>query len=234
MKKVIKVLFKCLLGFLLLLVIAGVCLKLAFNEDIPQGTPGAPADALAEKMLEAINHEEYLNAQKITWAFRDKNHYDWFPQENRVVVSWDDIEVNLLTQQNQNSSATKNGVFLAGDDLEDAIEYALKNFNNDSFWMVAPHKIMDPGTEREIIKEDAQEKLLVRYSSGGSTPGDVYVWKLDSNYRPQNYKMWVSIIPLDGIEAKWEDWEMTEAGFPMAMKKTVFGVEIPITEVSVQ
>jgi hypothetical protein len=123
---------------------------------------------------------------------------------------------------------------VTGATKEEAIAYALENFNNDSFWMVAPHKIMDPGTEREIIKEDAQEKLLVRYTSGGSTPGDVYVWKLDNNYRLQNFQMWVSLIPFDGIEAKWEDWEMTDAGFPISKRKTIFGVEIPISNIKIQ
>lgn len=234
MKKIFKVLLKLFLVVVLLLVIAAIGLKLAFNEDIPTGIAGKPADELALKVLEAINHDEYLKATKISWTFRGTNNYDWYPQENRVEVLWDDFIVNLLTQHPNQSVALKNGKELSGKDKQEAIDYALTNFNNDSFWIVAPHKIMDPGTVREIIREDAQEKLLVRYTSGGTTPGDVYVWKLDQDYKPQNFKMWVDIIPLDGIEAKWENWEMTKAGFPVAMKKTIFGVEIPVTKIVVQ
>ncbi|KQC33254.1 hypothetical protein AAU57_07935 [Nonlabens sp. YIK11] len=234
MKKFLKIILKLFLGILILLVIAGFALKFAFDEDVPSGTKGDSADALALKMLEAIDHEDYLKAQKISWTFRDKNHYEWYPQQDSVVVLWNENKVYLLTKDVSKSTAFEKGNLLQGDSKQDAIEYALNNFNNDSFWLVAPHKIMDPGTEREVIQEDAQEKLLVRYTRGGSTPGDVYVWKLDKNYRPQNFKMWVNIIPLDGIEAKWEDWQMTDAGFPLAMKKSVFGLEIPITDVSAQ
>jgi hypothetical protein len=46
--------------------------------------------------------------------------------------------------------------------------------------------------------------------------------------------MWVSILPFDGIEAKWEDWEMTKAGFPLARHTSIFGIEIPVTDVSVE
>ena len=134
MKKFTKVILRIFLGMLILLAIVAVAIKLTFNEDVPTGISGPQADALAEKMLESINHKEYLNAEKISWTFMDKNHYEWFPQENRVVVSWDNTEVSLLTKQSQNSSATKNNISLSGDELNDAIEYALKNFNNDSFW----------------------------------------------------------------------------------------------------
>lgn len=233
MKRIFKILMKVVLGLLLIIVIAFATLKIAFNEDIPQGVPGKPADELAMKMLDAINYDAYKKARKLEWTFRGKNHYEWYPQENKVMVSWDNFKVELFTQNPNTSIAFKNGKELSGNNKKDAIDYALENFNNDSFWIVAPFKVMDPGTEREIIKEDAQEKLLVRYINGGTTPGDVYVWKLDKNHRPQNYKMWVDIIPLDGVEAKWEDWQMTEGGFPLAMKKSIFGVEIPVTNLAV-
>lgn len=234
MKKVFKIVFKILMSLLIIIVIAGVVLKLTFNEDIPTGTPGKPADDLALKMLAAIQHEKFLDAQRIQWTFLDKNHYVWLPQQDKVNVSWDKYKVELRTNNYEKSTAYKNNILLNGSQKDEAITYAIKNFNNDSFWVVAPFKIMDPGTEREIIKEDAQEKLLVRYTTGGTTPGDVYIWKLDKNYKPQNFKMWVDILPLDGIEARWEQWEMTDAGFPLPMKKSFYSIEIPVTEISVE
>jgi hypothetical protein len=234
LKTLFKWILRLVLGFIALLVIVFIVLKITFTEDIPTGASGAPADELAMKMLEAINYEQFKNAQLISWTFRDTNHYQWKPQEGKVQVSWNNMRVELNTQDPTQSDAFKAQTAITGEDKADAITYALSNFNNDSFWVVAPFKVMDPGTEREIIKEDAQEKLLVRYTNGGTTPGDVYVWKLDANYRPQNFQMWVSIIPFDGIEAKWEDWEMTKAGFPLAMHKSIFGIEIPVTDISVE
>jgi hypothetical protein len=49
----------------------------------------------------------------------------------------------------------------------------------------------DEGTTRSLVKnEDKTNGLLVSYASGGVTPGDAYLWKLDANGLPQSYKMW--------------------------------------------
>ncbi|BAO55898.1 hypothetical protein [Nonlabens marinus] len=234
MKTILKWLLRGVLGLIALLAILFLILKIALAEDVPTGLSGPAADELAFKVLDAIEHEKFKEAELISWTFRGTNHYKWYPQQGMVEVRWDDKFVKLDLESNTNSLAFEDGTPLNENDTQDAIAYALKNFNNDSFWMVAPHKIMDPGTEREIIREDAQEKLLVRYLSGGTTPGDVYVWKLDKNYRPQNFKMWVSILPFDGVEAKWNDWEVTDAGFPISKRKSVFGINIPITDIQIK
>ena len=86
-------------------------------------------------------------------------------------------------------------------------------FNNDSFWLVAPYKIFDEGTERSLVSlEDGSQALLVTYTSGGSTPGDSYLWLLNENEIPYAYKMWVKIIPVGGVEASWDHWTKMESG----------------------
>ncbi len=234
MKTFFKWILRLTLGILAILAIVFLVLKLTFNDEIPTGTPGEKADALAMKMLEAMNYEEFKKAELISWTFRDKNHYQWRPQEGKVSVSWNDFRVELITENPDSSSALKHAQSLEGDEKTDAITYALDNFNNDSFWVVAPFKVMDPGTVREIVREDAQDKLLVRYTNGGTTPGDVYVWKLDQNYQPQNFQMWVSILPFQGVEAKWSEWQATTAGYQLAYKKSILGIEIPVTDIVVE
>ena len=77
------------------------------------------------------------------------------------------------------------------------IQTAQHFFNNDSFWLVAPYKVFEQGVERRIVDYDGKKPLLVTYTSGGSTPGDSYLWILDENGFPTSYKMWVSLIPLE-------------------------------------
>ncbi len=233
MKRFFKVLFKIVLAILALLVIIGIILKLTFNDPVPQGEKGAKADELAYKILEAINHQEFTQASMIYWTFRGVNSYRWKPQQNLVDVYWDDYRVAYQTHYPAISFAFKGEQHLEGDERDKALDYAIKNFNNDSFWLIAPHKIFDAGTTRQLITEDGKEKLLVTYNSGGSTPGDSYLWEVDDNFVPISFKMWTSILPLDGVKATWENWETTAGGFPLPQKRSMYGLTIPITDVKV-
>ena len=93
------------------------------------------------------------------------------------------------------------------------IKKAIDLFNNDSFWLVAPFKVFDKGVERRIVPmDDGTKALLITYTSGGSTPGDSYLWELQPNGFPISFKLWVKIIPIGGLKATWDDWQLTESG----------------------
>ncbi|ARN79064.1 hypothetical protein BST97_14295 [Nonlabens spongiae] len=222
--------FKIVGILLLLILVAIIGLKIAFNEDVPVGTKGEKAVALADKLLEALHAEQIKNADSITWTFRGVNEYNWQPQNNIVSVKWEDTRVVLDLNFPQESTVFYKGNIVDSGDKQEYLDYALSNFNNDSFWLIAPYKVKDAGTELEFISEN---ELLVRYTTGGTTPGDVYVWKLDENYLPESFKMWVQIIPLDGVKANWKGWYETTAGFMLPEKREVYGLEIPLTDVRV-
>jgi len=226
MKKLLKI-----VGVLLVLfIVAGTIFYLVKNEPLPEGTKGKEADALAIKMFNAINHEAYENAEILEWSFRNTNNYKWYKQQNKVIVSWGENRVHLNLKNNANSKVYVNNKEVKNQEL---IDTAVKYFNNDSFWLVAPYKIFDKGTERSIVSYEGKEALLVTYTSGGSTPGDSYLWILDKNYKPVSYKMWTSIIPIGGIGATWNNMVKTEAGvlLPKSHKLSLFGLEIPMGEV---
>jgi hypothetical protein len=222
--------FKFIGILLLLLIIALGVYYFANNEPLPEGKKGKEADALAIKMFNAINNDAFENTEILEWGFRGKHFYKWYKQENIVEVSWDKHNVLLHTNQ-----AEKSEVFI--DDKKVVNNEILKNardfFNNDSFWLIAPYKIFDAGTERSIVNYNGKDALLITYTSGGSTPGDSYLWILDENYVPTSFKMWTSIIPLGGVSASWSDFKNTKSGIKLPTKHTLslFGMELNMGKV---
>ena len=209
MKRILKI-----VGILLTVAVVGLVLFLWIkHEPLPEGKSGAEADALAQKMLKALNFEAFENTAVLEWSFQGgRNQYVWNKQLGQVKMQWDDFMVTLNLNNPDRSKAFENGAALSGAEKEHIIETAQDNFNNDSFWLVAPYKVFDEGTKRSIVTlEDGSEALLVTYTKGGTTPGDSYLWLLNENGFPNAYKMWVQIIPVGGIEASWDDWLVTES-----------------------
>ncbi len=218
-------------AIILLLLVSVICFYYhANNESLPEGKQGIEADTLASKMLEALNYDAYENLDVLEWSFRRKHFYKWYKKEHIVAVSWDNNKVILHTNEQEKSEVFINNIKIEN---KEVLSNAIAFFNNDSFWLVAPYKVFDAGTERRIVNYKNKDALLITYRSGGTTPGDSYLWILNEKFLPTSYKMWTSIIPIGGISATWSDWKNTEAGIklPTQHKLSLFGVEISMGEV---
>ena len=225
-----KKFFKILGSIFFVLIATGAIFYLFKNEPLPKGEQGKEADALATKMLNALNYEAYENTEKIEWNFRNDHFYKWNKQENIVAISWANYKVILHT-----NNPKKTEVFIDDKKVENTeiIKKATDFYNNDSFWLVAPYKVFDTGTERRIVKYDGKDALLITFTSGGSTPGDSYLWILNENHLPTSFKMWTNIIPIGGLSATWSDWKNTESGIKLPTKHrlSLFGLEISMGNV---
>lgn len=209
----LKKLFK-LLGILIILAfISYGVLYYLYNKPIPTGESGPEADALAYRMLDALNYKNFNNTKILEWSFRGDHHYKWDKEKEIVTVTWDNTIVHLDLITPQSSIAEVNNVKTNYEETQVLIEKAQNYFNNDSFWLVAPFKAFDRGTERYLVDmEDGSEALLVTYTQGGDTPGDSYLWIIEPSGRPKSFKLWTKIIPIGGVEASWEEWIETESG----------------------
>ncbi|WP_218599492.1 hypothetical protein [Polaribacter sp. NJDZ03] len=228
-----KKLFKFLGIILLLIIVSAGIYYFATNEPLPEGKQGKEADALANKMLKALNIDAYKDTEILEWSFRNEHHYRWIKRSNVVVVKWDENTVHLFLNEPQKSLVDVKGIEVKNPDPK-IIKQAQDFFNNDSFWLVAPYKVFDAGTERRLVKYNDKDALLITYTSGGSTPGDSYLWFLDENYLPTSFKMWTSIIPIGGVSATWSDLKDTKTGIklPTKHKLSLFGLEIDMGEVT--
>lgn len=200
-----------------------------YNEDLPTGQQGEPAELLASKMLNSLDYEAYQATNYIEFTFKKRHHYKWNKADNTCEVFWKNIKVNLDLASNDSSKVFVSEIEYTKEDADDYINKAVDLFNNDTFWVVAPYKIFDPGVERRLVTtEDNKDALLVTYTNGGSTPGDSYLWHLDDNGKPISYQMWTHILPIDGLEASWTDWMTTNTGaqLPTFHKLLIIGLEI--------
>ncbi|WP_299124598.1 hypothetical protein [uncultured Winogradskyella sp.] len=228
-KRILKIIGGVIIFFTLPTLLLFGFLYLKYNEPLPTGQQGAKADELATRMLTALNEEAYHNTDYLEWTFKGIHHYKWYKTDKTCEVTWDEITVILDLENHDNSK-----VFVAkqeynGIEKHDYIHKAESYFNNDSFWLVAPYKVFDAGVERRLVTtEDNKEALLVTYTSGGSTPGDSYLWHFDASGKPKSYQMWTQILPIDGLEASWENWTTTESGaqLPTFHKLLVLDLEM--------
>ena len=228
-KKTLKIITGVIIFFTLpsLLLFGFVYFK--YNEELPTGISGTEADNLAYKMLDALNYNTYKNAKKIEWTFKKRHHYEWDKETNICNVYWKDFKVTLNLKDHTKNKAFVHSFGVEGSLANDLINKAIKYYNNDSFWLVAPYKVFDKGTIRKLVKLDHKKNaLLITYTSGGSTPGDSYLWHLNEKGKPTSFQMWVDILPIGGLEATWNDWITTETGvnLPTFHKFLLFGLEI--------
>lgn len=229
----LKKIFKIIIGAVVFLTLPSILffgfLYFKYDEDLPTGIKGKEADALAYNMLDALNYTAFENTNYIEWTFKRRHHYKWKKNKNLCDVYWDEYKVSLNFNNPSKNKAYVHS-FTVDDDLaQELIAKAIKYFNNDSFWLVAPYKVFDKGTERRLVTTNTGKKaLLVTYTTGGTTPGDSYLWHFDDKGKPTSFQMWVDILPIDGLSATWTDWMTTESGaqLPNFHKFSVFGLEI--------
>lgn len=227
-KKVIKIILGAIIFITLPSLLLYAFLYLKYNEPMPQGISGEKADALAHKMLSALDYEAFNNTDYIEWSYQKKRHYKWYKEKQICEVQWKEYRVILNLEDNSQHSAYVHGFNFQGELADDIIQKAYNHFQEDSFWLVAPYKIFDEGNIRKVINKNDESALLVTYNDDKSKEDSTYLWLLDNSGKPVAFKMWKSGLPINGIEATWNDWQTTESGaqFPTFHKVMFFGFEI--------
>lgn len=233
LKQKLKRIVKFILGIVIFLTLPTLLLSgflyLKYNEPFPEGIKSPKADILANKMLTALDYEAYKNTNYIEWTFKNRQSYKWYKTADSCEVKWKGFRVVLNFKDFNQSKVFVANQEYNGIEKEKYVDKALAYFNNDSFWLVAHYKVFDKGVERKLVKtENQKDALLVTYISGGTTPGDSYLWHLDKNGKPTSYQMWVDILPINGLEATWTDWKITESGaqLPTFHKLLFLGLEL--------
>ena len=224
-----RTLLKAAGGLLLFLILLAAGAGLYYHESRPVGVSGPAAEALADRMLAAVDAAAWDTTAYVAWDFAGRQRYRWYRDRDTVEVSWGDKRVRLHAET-LTGVAFEGGLRQNGPHADELVAAAWAHFANDSFWLAAPFKVRDPGTSRALVEtEDGRDALLVSYDSGGVTPGDAYLWHLGDDGLPTRYEMWVSILPVDGVDATWEGYRTLSTGARVATRHTIAGlVDLPL------
>jgi hypothetical protein len=220
-----------ILVVLVVIVLALVVVGVVLHEERPSGKAGEFADLLARRMEGSVERAAWKRTLALKWNFAGRYEHVWDRARNLSRVKWDDVEV-LLDLSTKKGIVTKGGARIDGAAAEPYLKKAYERWVNDSFWLNPFPKFFDEGVTRELIElDDGQEAVLIEFSSGGVTPGDAYLWFHDGRYRPNKVKMWVSILPIGGIEVTWERYQTLQTGALVATKHDWFA-PFELTEVA--
>lgn len=193
--------------------------RMAATESLPTASPSAEADALAQKMLDAVNKPAWDTTGVVAWTFKSAHDHIWDKERRMAQVSWKQYRV-LINLDTRKGLVYKDGVLLESANSKknrDIIQKAWEYWINDSFWLNATVKVFDDGATRSIATDaEGRTGLLVTFGTGGATPGDSYMWFMDEQGLPTEWKMWVSTLPIGGISFTWNQWLTLSTGAKVA------------------
>lgn len=198
----------------------------------PSGEAGPAAEALAARLEAAVDVAAWRRTGAVRWTFAGVNEHLWDRRRGLARVASGERRV-LLRLKDQSGRAWRGETELSGAERDAALQWAWAAWCNDSFWLNPLAKLRDGGVELKRCQLEGREALLVQYGSGGVTPGDAYGWLLGEDGLPERWKMWVSIIPIPGVDATWEGWVTLETGAKIATEHRLLGgLNLALSEVA--
>lgn len=203
---------------------------LAGCDPTPSPRLETPADSLAYRITEGsggLAAWESLPVLAFEWAVvRDsaevtRTYHLWDKEGDRYRVEWpvgeDSVAVAVFAPSRFDAEAPEgqvaiNGRALSGAALADRLGEAYSRFINDSYWLLAPLKTLDPGVVRTVDLSSGVPVLALAFEGVGLTPGDRY-W-IDVDTASGAMTGWTYQLQGDSTRSRWEWVEPIEIETP--------------------
>lgn len=200
---------------------------------VPAARPGPAADALAHQLARGMGERAWAATGALTWRFAGGAKHLWDRRANvdRQDFGETTVWIDLGTHQGR---VVEGGVELAGPEKDAQLAKAYARWANDSFWLNPLAKLFDEGVTRmetaHMSDHLGARGLLIQYASGGVTPGDTYLWIVPPHGPPRHWRLWVSVLPMKGVEVSWDEWVRVETGVWIATAHRLGPLTVRITE----
>lgn len=187
------------------------------------------ADALADRVLDGMGGADAWEATRylvFEFAGRRSHWWDRYTGRHRLEGMTEDGEPYVVLHdvhdRGEAGQVWIDGRPVTGERATKMLENAYAAWVNDTFWLISPYKLRDPGVHlladgRETVNGVTYDKLRLSFDRVGLTPGDRY---------------WMFIDPETGLVDRWEyvlesqeppptvwewrDWERYGAGIMLS------------------
>jgi hypothetical protein len=146
------------------------------------------------------------------------------------------VYFNVNTKQ---GVAFSNGVLAEGEQKETLLKNAYGRFINDTYWLLCPWKIFDPGVnvayegEKPCPQGGTCDVLKLSFNDVGMTPKDLYwLWITKPDRRMVQWQYLLNGATGEPTTAEWKDWQSMN-GMKLSMEKTIDGRAIKFKNVAV-
>lgn len=222
-------------AFLLLLILsAGV---------VRAETPDAKADALGKDLVASLGGEKaWDKARQFRFDFvveregktiaRFSHSWDRYTGDYRVSGT-DKTGAPFVVYFNVNSKEGEpyvNGKPMEPDAKDAMLKTAYGRFINDSYWLLAPWKIFDPGVHRSYDGEKPCPEgggmcdvLKLSFDNVGLTPKDIYwLWITRDGHKMVAWQYLLNGATEEPTTAMWKDWR-NFSGVSLSVEKPIVG-----------
>ena len=146
------------------------------------------SEELAKQVLKAMGGKKaWDNTRHISWNFFGARTLTWDKWTGNVRIETPDNQtIYLLNVQNMTGKAMVKGqIITQADSLQKALTQAKNIWINDSYWLVMPYKLLDPGVTLRYQGQQKTEKgtladvIELTFSAVGVTPDNKYLVYFD-------------------------------------------------------
>lgn len=142
----------------------------------------AKAGAIADASLKAMGgRENYDSVRYISWLFFGRRFHVWDKYTGDIRIEYGEGNLVLMNVHSKKGRVWEKGNEITDSALvEEKMTWGYEVWINDSYWVVMPYKLHDPGVNLAYAREDkssdgrAVDVLTMTFNEVGVTPNNKY------------------------------------------------------------
>jgi hypothetical protein len=177
----------------------------------------AQSKVLADRAVEAMGgRENYDNTRYLSWVFFAKRFHLWDKFTGNIRIESGTGDLVLMNVHSKIGRAWQKGVEITKQSvLLEKMQWAYNVWINDSYWLVMPYKLHDPGVRLVYARADktedgrAAQVSTMTFDNVGVTPNNKYeVYFDDESGLVSAFAYFVQVADVSpSFNMPWANWQ---------------------------